>query len=76
MTGMLWWMRQIALIGVGCFFLFFGIRLLKAAYQINDPFAFILTFFAANFIILISGALIVRFVVEIRLVLKMKKGNP
>ena len=33
------------------FFLLLGIQMLVSAYQLRDPFEFILTFFASNFII-------------------------
>jgi hypothetical protein len=36
--------------------------MLISAYDLNDPFIFIMIFFAANFIILISGTLIFAFV--------------
>ncbi len=48
----------------GCFFLAFGIILLISAYQLKDPFWFIMTFFASNLIILISAALLVGFIVQ------------
>ena len=60
-----WWIRQIGLILLGCFFLMFGIQLLVAAYRLADPISFILTFFASNFVILISAALIVGFVYRV-----------
>jgi hypothetical protein len=46
-------------IALGGFYLIFGILLLIAAYRLNHPLAFILTFFASNLIILISAAVIV-----------------
>jgi hypothetical protein len=61
MSVLLWWIRQILLILLGAFFLFFGIQLLISAYALKDPFSFIMTFFAANFIILISAALVIGF---------------
>jgi hypothetical protein len=54
--------RQVVLILIGTFFLYYGIQLLISAYDLNDPFIFIMIFFAANFIILISGTLIFAFV--------------
>lgn len=42
----------------GAFFLFFGIQVLVAAYSLKDPFSFVLTFFASNLIILISGVVL------------------
>ena len=61
MSNLFWWIWQIILISVGAFFLYYGIRLLISAYEINDPFTFLMTFFASNFMILISGTLIVGF---------------
>ena len=60
-----WWIRQLALILIGLFFFLFGIQVLISAYRLNDPFFFILTFFSANFIILISAALLVGFVLRV-----------
>jgi len=58
----LWWGKQILLTLAGLFFMLFGVQILIAAYTLNDPFSFIMTFFASNLIILISGALIAGFV--------------
>ncbi len=60
-----WWATQIILALVAIFFILFGIDLLYMAYQINDPFSFIMTFFASNFIILISATLLLSFVLKI-----------
>ena len=59
-----WWTKQAILTIVACFFLGFGILLLISAYQLEDPFSFIMTFFASNLIILISGVLLVGFVLR------------
>jgi hypothetical protein len=68
-----WWMRQIVLILVGCFFLMFGIQLLVAAYRLPDPIWFILTFFASNFVILISATLLAGFVYRVVTALKQTR---
>ena len=50
------WVRDI-LIGVfSSFFLFWGITLLLSAYSMKNPVEFIMLFFAANFIVLISAS--------------------
>lgn len=72
----LWWLGQGLLILVGCFFLAFGVQLLMAAYQLPDPFTFIMTFFAASLIILISAALLVGFCLRLRGVYKHLKHPP
>ena len=61
MSVIFWWVRQVVLILIGVFFLVFGIQLLISAYQLKDPFSFLMTFFASNFIILISATLIIGF---------------
>ena len=73
MSGMFWLIRQIVLILVGTFFLYYGIQLLISSYDLNDPFIFIMIFFAANFIILISGTLIFGFVYRIVVAFRQSK---
>ena len=60
-----WLATQIILALIAIFFILFGINLLYMAYQIPDPFSFIMTFFASNFIILISATLLISFVFKI-----------
>jgi len=66
--GGLWWIGQIVLLLLALFFLGFGVHVLILAYHLKDPSHFILTFFASNFIILISG------VIAIGLVLRMRRS--
>jgi len=73
--GRLWWIKQVAFVILGGFYLYFGIHLLISAYQLNDPFTFILTFFASNFMILISGVLLLGFVYRMVIVYRNRK-NP
>ena len=61
-VGTYWWVRQIILVAIAGFYLVFGIQLLISAYQLNDPTSFIFTFYASNFMILFSGALLVGFI--------------
>jgi hypothetical protein len=63
----LWWIGQIILLLLAIFFLGFGVHVLILAYHLKDPSHFILTFFASNLIILISG------VIAMGLVLRMKR---
>jgi len=60
-----WWVTQIILCFLAIFFIIFGIDLLYVAYQLNEPFSFIMTFFASNLIILISATLLFSFVWKI-----------
>jgi TRAP-type C4-dicarboxylate transport system permease small subunit len=65
-----WWIFQILLLMVSAFFFVFGIDLLMSAYRLEDPFTFIMTFFAASFILLISAALVVTFIIKMVRVFK------
>lgn len=71
MSRIFWWIRQCLLVLIAAFFLFFGISLLVAAYKLDDPFSFIMTFFASNLIILISVTLLVGFIYRMVVVYKL-----
>jgi uncharacterized membrane protein (DUF106 family) len=58
-------LKLIALTSVGLFFLWFGTELLRSAYKLNNPFDFLLSFFAANLVILISAALTLGFILHL-----------
>ena len=75
MSIIFWLIRQVVLILIGTFFLYYGIQLLISAYDLNDPFIFIMIFFAANFIILISGTLIFAFAYRIVMVIRQSKKS-
>ena len=75
MSDLFWWLRQIVLISVGIFFLYYGIQLLISAYGLEDPYTFIMTFFASNFIILISATLIIGFAYRMVRVYRLSKKN-
>jgi len=47
MSVIFWWILQFVLVLASCFFLLFGINLLIAAYGLENPFWFIMTFFAS-----------------------------
>ena len=70
-----WWIIQILLTLVSLFFLIFGIDLLRGAYSLKDPYTFIMTFFAASFIILISLALGAGFIIRMVRVKKALEKN-
>ena len=73
MPGIFWWIRQIILILLGSFFLYYGVELLISSYGLNDPYTFLMTFFASNFIILISATLIFSFVYRMVAVYRQSK---
>lgn len=72
----LWWTAQILCILISLFFLVFGVDLIRGAYGLNDPFSFIMTFFAASFIILISLTLALVFIIKmIRVYRRLKPSQ-
>lgn len=75
MNNIFWWIRQIVLVLISCFFLFFGINLLIASYHLKDPFTFIMTFFASNLMILISVTLVIGFIIRMVRVYKRSKST-
>jgi hypothetical protein len=74
MSGIIWWTRQVVLILVGAFFLYYGIELLISSYGLKEPYTFLMTFFASNFIILISAALIIGFAYRMVAVYRLSKN--
>ena len=75
MSNIFWWIRQTLLLSVSAFFIYYGIRLLISAYELKDPFTFLMTFFASNFIILISGALLIGFAYRMITVYSQSKNS-
>ncbi len=71
-----WWIRQIILIGIAGFYLVLGIQLLVSAYQLNEPETLILKFYASNFMILFSAALLVGFIYRLVLTYRRSKKAP
>lgn len=55
--GIVWWIKHVTPIILGVFFLLFGIQMMVAAYRLDNPFVFVMTFFSSSFIILISLAI-------------------
>jgi len=71
-----WWVFQIAMTMVAFFFFGFGINLMIGAYTaLKDPFSFIMTFFAASFMILISLTLAITFIIKMVRVFKKLKDE-
>ncbi|MFH2058626.1 MAG: hypothetical protein ABIJ59_06980 [Pseudomonadota bacterium] len=71
-----WWLLQVSMTLASVFFCVFGIDLLWSSYSLKDPFSFIMTFFAASFIILISLTLAITFIIKmVRVYRKLHKTN-
>ena len=64
--GIGWWLGQVLLTGIACFFAWFGVSLLVASYDLGDPYSFIMTFFAASLMTLISLVMVLGFVLRMR----------
>lgn len=75
MPALLRWAGQLFLLLVGGYFLLFGIQLLVAAYRLNNPFWFIMTFFSANLIILISAVLLIAFFLRLFTAMRAEKDG-
>jgi len=73
MSIIFWWIQQVVLISIGAFFLYYGVQLLISSYDLKDPFIFIMTFFASNFIILISATLVFGFTYRIVMAFRQSK---
>lgn len=58
-------LKMVILILISLFFLAMGIDLLISAYRLNDPFSFVMVFFASNLMILISAALCLGFALRL-----------
>ncbi|MCF8045747.1 MAG: hypothetical protein K9J83_07785 [Desulfarculaceae bacterium] len=59
-----WWTFQLTFTIISIFFAIFGVDLLIGSYSLDNPFSFIMTFFAASFMILISLALMTSFIIR------------
>jgi len=64
MQVMIGWIQEGILSAACVFFLLFGIHLMIAAYGLNNPFWFIMTFFSSSLIILISATLLLGFIIR------------
>jgi len=54
MVASLWWGKMILIGFFSLFFLIFGIETLIGAFHLNNPLEFIMYFFSASFMILVS----------------------
>lgn len=57
--------KLIVLLLIALFFLVVGVQLLISSYQLDNPFAFIISFFASNLMILISATLSLGFALRL-----------
>ena len=62
--GLYWWSRQVVFAVTALFFTGFGICQLIGAYRLGDPFSFIMAFFGASLMIMISMVMLLGFIVR------------
>lgn len=72
---MFWWARFMIFSAAALFFLEFGVEEMIRAYRTQNPYDFLGSFFAASFIILISGTLLVAFIWRMVLKGREKTGD-
>lgn len=70
---LVWWTVAAASALLSIFFLFVGISLCRAAYDLEHPYQFILTFFSSNLIILISVVILLGAV--LRMIGRLRQGQ-
>ncbi|MFH1156437.1 MAG: hypothetical protein V1793_21730 [Pseudomonadota bacterium] len=72
------WPLQIFFSLLSAFFALFGVDLLLGSYSLGDPFSFVITFFAASLMVLISLTLLAGFVIRMVLVYRQTRNlrNP
>ena len=70
---LVWWTVAAASVILSIFFLFVGISLCRAAYDLEHPHQFILTFFSSNLIILISVVILLGAV--LRMIGRLRQGQ-
>ena len=71
----LWWARFIFFSAVAAFFLQFGVNQMALAYRNQNPVEFLISFFSASFIILISGTLLFAFIWRMVMRVRERKKN-
>ncbi len=71
----LWWVRFIFFSVVAAFFLQFGVNQMFLAYRNQHPAEFLISFFSASFIILISGTLLFAFIWRMVMRVRERKKN-
>jgi hypothetical protein len=74
-----WWVWQLILMIVTGFFFVLGIEVFIYSYRLKNPYHFILSFFASNLMIMISGVILAGIVYRMigvyRLIRKKEENN-
>jgi hypothetical protein len=73
MNSYLWWIKQSVVTLLSFLFLILGVETLIASYRLNNPLIFIMAFFSASLIILVSIVGILYPIVQVYSQFKTKK---
>ena len=73
MNSSFWWIKQTVVAVLSLLFLVLGVETLIASYQLNNPLNFVMAFFSASLIILVSIVGILYPVVQVYSLFKPKK---
>lgn len=65
MRPVFWWASHILVLFISTGFLILGVNMLRRAYGMHYPLNFLIAFFGSSMMILISGSLVVGFVIRI-----------
>ncbi|MDX9821693.1 MAG: hypothetical protein RBT20_07150 [Syntrophales bacterium] len=76
MKSLGWWIKQIFVGSASLLFLLLGLNTLWSAYQMHNPHEFIMLFFSASLMILISAVGLIYPAVRIFACLKARKNDP
>lgn len=71
----LWWIWQVTLVFFFIFFFCFGILMTLAAYDLNQPYAFILVFFGSNLVVMISAVMVVGLIYRMLAVYRLTRNK-
>ena len=75
MGSYLWWVKNILIAVMALFFLLFGIETLIGAFNLKNPLEFIMYFFSASLVVLVSLVGILYPAFQVRERLKEKKRH-
>ena len=73
MNSWFWWVKNAALTLVSLLFLVLGVETLIASYRLNNPLTFIMGFFSASLIILVSAVGVLYPVIQVFGLFKARK---
>jgi hypothetical protein len=75
MASYLWWGKNILIAFCALFFLLFGIEALMGSFLLKNPLEFIMYFFSASFMVLVSLVGILYPTLKIHALFKMRKHS-